>query len=148
MIFLDTGFLLALFSKEDLSHKRARQVIEGYQDRPLADLVLTTNHVVAETITLVRARSHRDPKVRHRIAVEVGRQLFAGHFGRIHQASDEEEQSAFALVEQHADKNYSFVDCLSFAIMKKLGITEAWGVDSDFIHHGFIVRPGPPPRPR
>ena len=143
MIFLDTGFLGALFSKEDVNHMRAREVIEAYEDQSLADLVLTTNHVVAETITLVRVRSHRDPRVRHQIAVQVGRRLFSGAFGRLHQATAEEERAAFAFFEQHADKSYSFVDCLSFVLMKRLGIDEAWAVDSDFTHHGFTVRPGP-----
>jgi len=145
VIFLDTGFLCALFSETDANHDRARQVVEAYRGRPLADVVVTTNHVVAETITLVRARSHRDARSRHRIAVEVGRKLFAGVFGRIHQATAEEERAAFMFLERRPDKSYSFVDCLSFVVMNRLGINEAWAVDSDFTHHGFVVTPGPPP---
>jgi predicted nucleic acid-binding protein len=37
------------------------------------------------------------------------------------------------------------VDCLSIVMMRKLGINEAWAVESDFTHHGFLVRPGPRP---
>lgn len=43
---------------------------------------------------------------------------------------------------RHADKNYSAVDCLSFVVMLKRGIQEAWGFDEHF-RHRFIVRPGP-----
>jgi predicted nucleic acid-binding protein len=34
------------------------------------------------------------------------------------------------------------VDCLSFVVMEKLGISEALAVDDDFTHH-FVARPGP-----
>jgi predicted nucleic acid-binding protein len=40
------------------------------------------------------------------------------------------------------DTGYSFVDCLSFVVMDKLGIREALSVDEDFKHR-FIVYPGP-----
>ncbi len=36
----------------------------------------------------------------------------------------------------------SFVDCLSFVVMKKLEIDEALAVNSDFTHR-FTTRPGP-----
>jgi predicted nucleic acid-binding protein len=104
--------------------------------------VVTTNHVVAETITLVRARGHRDPGASHRLAVEVGQKLFAGAFGRIHQATAEEERAAFAYLVRYGDKVYNFVDCLSFVIMEKLGIEVAWSVDDDF-NHRFRAVPGP-----
>ena len=53
-----------------------------------------------------------------------------------------EEKTAFAYLAKHADKEYSSVDCLSFVIMDKLGISEALAIDSDFTHR-FTVRPGP-----
>jgi len=66
----------------------------------------------------------------------------------VHHATPDEEQATFEYFERHADKDYSFVDCLSFVMMmRKLGINEAWAVDSDFTHHGFRVRPGLRPRP-
>lgn len=90
-------------------------------------------------------RGHRDPGVRHDLAVKIGRQLHAGLFGQVHHASAEEELEAFAYFERHRDKSYSIVDCLSFLIMEKRGIHEAWAVDEDFTHR-FTARPGPEPR--
>ncbi len=142
MIFLDTGFLFAFVSEDDADHSRVDAVLEEYRGRRLSEFVLTTNHVVAETITLCRNRGHRDPRLRHERAVRVGRQLRSGAFGRIHHATPEEEQTAFEYFEQHADKVYSFVDCLSFTIMEKLGIKEALAIDEDFTHR-FTARPGP-----
>jgi len=50
--------------------------------------------------------------------------------------------TAFAYFKRHQDQTYSFVDCLSFVVMEKLGIDEAPAVDSDFTHR-FTARPGP-----
>ena len=48
----------------------------------------------------------------------------------------------FALFVRGDDQSYSFVDCVSFVLMEKLGIREALAIDSDFTHR-FIARPGP-----
>ena len=142
MIFLDTGFLFAYMSEDDKNHDRVSAVVDDHRGRRLSDLLLTTNHVVAETITLLNARGHRDPAMAHDLAVRAGEQLFAGVFGNVHQATAEEEREAFAYFARHRDQRYSFVDALSFVVMEKLGIREAWAVDRDFTHR-FVARPGP-----
>lgn len=145
MIFLDTGFLYALFAEDDEHHVRVCEVLERYRGRRLADFVLTTNHVLAETITLTRSKGHPDPGVRHDRAVEIGRRLWAGRFGKIHRVTEEEELTAFDYFTKHRDKSYSFVDCTSFVVMERLGIREAFSVDSDFTHR-FTTLPGPLPK--
>ena len=59
MIFLDTGFVFALVYADDVHHARVREVLEKYRGRALADFVITTNHVVAETVTLLRMKAPR-----------------------------------------------------------------------------------------
>ena len=142
MIFLDTGFLFALFVKGDVNHLPVCEVFEACRGRKLDEVLLTTNHVIAETVTLLRKKSHPDPRTRHEIAVRVGVQLLAGKFARVHHCTGEEEHDAFAYLARHPDQSYSFVDCLSFVVMENLGIREAFAVDSDFTHR-FIARPGP-----
>jgi predicted nucleic acid-binding protein len=142
LTFLDTGFLYALIDADDANHARVRQVLERERGRRLFDSVITTNHVLAEVLTLLRTRGKQDLRSRHARAVEVGRQLYAGAFGRLHQVTPEEEHAAFEYFARHADKVYSFVDCVSFAVMEKLGIQIAWSVDSDFSHR-FTAVPGP-----
>ncbi len=145
MIFLDTSFLYALFTEEDVHHARVREVLEKYRGRKVSDMVLTTNHVVAETITLIRKKSHPDPAVRHAQAVVAGKKLFGEVLARIHQVTAEEEQAAFAYFTKHRDKDYSFVDCVSFVVMNDLDIEVAWSVDDDF-NHRFTAVPGPLPK--
>ncbi len=54
----------------------------------------------------------------------------------------EDQLEAFAYPKRHHDKDYSVADCLSFVVMLKLGIQEAWSFDEHFSHR-FVVRPGP-----
>jgi predicted nucleic acid-binding protein len=125
VIFLDTGFLFAHVSEKDKDHGRVNEVLEAHRGERLADFLVTMNHVVAETITLLSKRRRRDPLIRHDLAVKVGRQLHAGALAQVHHATVEEEREAFAYFERHRDKSYSIVDCLSFVVMENRGIREA-----------------------
>lgn len=58
MTFLDTGFLFALVSKRDAHHNRVVKVFRELQNRRLQDHLLTTNHVIAEAITLTLKIGH------------------------------------------------------------------------------------------
>jgi len=143
--FLDRGFVFALVYADDVNHVRVREVLDRYRDRPLADFVLTTNHVVAETVTLLRRKAGSDSRVRHTLAARTGERMLAGAFGKVHHTTVEEERAALAYSARHEDKVYSFVDCLSFVLMDRLGIREAFTVNGDFTHR-FVALPGPQPR--
>src|SRR5713226_3117542 len=93
------------------SRRRSLTNLQG----SLADHLLTTNHVIAETITLTR-------KIGHEKAVKVGDQLYGEKLARIHWATPDEERAAFDYFKRHQDQTYSAVDCLSFVVMEKLGI--------------------------
>ncbi len=53
----------------------------------------------------------------------------------------EDEQAAWALLVARPDKQYSFTDCTSFALMRRLGLTMALTLDTDFEREGFEVVP-------
>jgi predicted nucleic acid-binding protein len=139
VIFVDTGFFFAFFSAKDPDHDRAREVFESFKGQHLPSLLLTTDQVVSETITLCRKR------MGHEEAVFAGQHLYSERMAQIHRASFEEQLAAFRYFTRYSDKDYSMVDCLSFVVMEKLGIHEALAVDEDFTHR-FIARPGPRPR--
>ncbi|HEX9768995.1 MAG TPA: PIN domain-containing protein [Kiloniellales bacterium] len=136
MIFLDTGFLIALFNKRDNHHKRVLEVFGELRGKSLADELLTTDLVIIETITfLVR-------KVSHERSVYVGERLYSQNIARIYETRLEDHKPAFEYLKRHEDKKYSVVDCMSFVVMERLGLREALAVDSDFTH-SFVARPGP-----
>lgn len=140
MIFVDTSFLYPLFSARDLDHERVRKVLDELRASRTPEALLTTDWVIAETITLIRMTPPRS----HGAAVKAGEFLFSEALAQIHWVTPEEEKAAFAYFKKFQDKEYSFVDCLSFVVMEDLGLTEALSVDSDFTHR-FVARPGPRP---
>jgi uncharacterized protein len=124
-----------LASSKDEQHARVVEVFQTFQNVKLRDHLVTTNHVVAETITLTR-------KIGHDQATRLGDQLYGEKLASIHWTTADEERAAFDYFKRHRDQAYSLVDCLSFVVMDKLAIREALAVDSDFTHR-FIARPGP-----
>jgi predicted nucleic acid-binding protein len=80
VIFVDTGFLFALVSKRDVHHARVVEVLRAFKGLRLADHLLTSNHVIAEAITLTR-------KIGHDKAVKLGDELYNGKLARIHWAT-------------------------------------------------------------
>jgi uncharacterized protein len=139
VIFVDTSFWVALASEKDPDHERVRAVWRAFEARPLPVHLLTTNHVIFESVTLARRRIH------HAAGQGIGERLYGETLATIHWATPAEERGAFAYYRQHADKRYSAVDCLSFVVMEKRGIQLAWTLDADFTHR-FTARPGPRPK--
>jgi predicted nucleic acid-binding protein len=72
VIFVDTSFFIALLDPRDRNHTRARSALEGFGGRQLNDLLLTTNNVILERITLARYEAG------NRLAVRAGELLYAG----------------------------------------------------------------------
>jgi predicted nucleic acid-binding protein len=102
VILVDTSLFFPLLSARDRDHERVRAVFESLRGRRLADLLLTTNHVVGETITLARTRGDQA------FAVHVGEYLYSEKIARIHWTTSELERAAFAYFTKHRDKHYSF----------------------------------------
>lgn len=136
MIFIDTGFFLALFSRRDKHHERVSEVFERYRGWSLPQTFVTTDVVILEAITAARKR------VSHELAVFVGERLYSEKIARIYTTTLDEHKAAFDYLKKCSDQNYSAVDCLSFVVMEKLGIREAFALDEDFTHR-FVAIPGP-----
>ncbi len=106
MIFLDTSFLYPLFNVEDEDHDRVREVFEAHRGERLADFLVTTPHVIFETITLIRLGQRHgrpDSTTRHRQAVYAGERLLAGKLARVLRPTADDEQAAFDYFRKHGD---------------------------------------------
>lgn len=131
-VFIDTSAFYAANDPRDANHAAAvattrRLVQEGAQ-------TFTTNHVVAETHTLLLNRRGRD------VAVQVLDRIDASAT-RIIRATEGDERRARAIVHQHADKDYSLVDAISFAVMERMHLRRAWAYDQHFSQFGFTQVP-------
>jgi len=98
--------------------------------------VVTTNHVVGETWTLLRRRSG------HAAAVGFLHRLRALPATEIVNVDETTEAEAWRRLRSHAEREYSSVDATSFAVMRRRRIREALAFDGDFNAAGFVeVRP-------
>ena len=131
MKFVDTSFWVALLLARDRHHSDARSLWQG-------DLgpLLTTNHVVGETWTFLRRRAGHGAAVRFLDAVESSPRVVVTHAG------ESTEGEARRWLRRHDEREFSFVDAVSFAAMRRHRLTEALAFDGDFSAAGFIeLRP-------
>ncbi len=127
MIFVDTSFWVALRNRRDSSHGVARSLLAKHA----ADPLLTSNHVRGETWTFLRRRAG------HRSAVDFLDSIDRSPRLRLIQASEDVETTALRWLRRHDEREYSFVDAISFAIMRSLRIRDALAFDGDFTAAGY-----------
>jgi uncharacterized protein len=130
--FADTGFWFALQERRDRHHDDATSIVRAGVGR-----VCVSNHIVGETWTLLRRRA--------------GHTAAVGFLDRLAQLPELEvvhvdsatEAEAWRWLRRHGEREYSFVDATSFAVMRRRRIREALAFDGDFNAAGFVeVRPG------
>ncbi len=128
-IFVDTSAWYALQVTDDASHHRAREIFpklfKKYQN------FFTSNHIIGETYTLLRTSKGY---MAARRFLDIIRQSprIEDYF-----ATPQIEREAINLLHQYRDHPFSYVDGISFCIMKKEGIRDAFAFDSHFAIAGF-----------
>ena len=81
-------------------------------------------------------------RVGHAAAVVFGRRLLREGLTPVIPITAGDELKAWILFQRYSDKRFSFVDCTSFVLMKRLGIPAAFAFDEDFRQLGqWIVDP-------
>ena len=127
MRFVDSSFWIALTLKRDAHHDEALRLWEAG-----TGALLTTNHIIGETWTFLRRRDSHALAVRFRYRAAESSYLTAVH-------SDEDlEAEAWRWLRRHDERPYSFVDAVSFALMRRRRLREALAFDGDFSAAGFI----------
>jgi predicted nucleic acid-binding protein len=129
-VFVDTSAWFAYVNRPDPDHRAVREAIRAHDGR-----LVTSSYIFDEVVTLCRYR------LDHRAAVRAGNVLRDPESVDLIGITVEDEQAAWELFETRRDQEYSFTDCTSFVLMRRLGITVAIAVDDDFEHEGFRVLP-------
>jgi predicted nucleic acid-binding protein len=132
MVFVDTSFLFALADLRDRQHQTA-----GVLQREMAgEALYTTNHVAGECWTLVNRR------LGHRAALRVLNAVRNSPRYRFIEVGGGVEERAFDWLLRHDEREYSFVDAVSFEVMGERGIDVALAFDDGFEAAGFrTLRP-------
>jgi predicted nucleic acid-binding protein len=100
----------------------------GREERPL----FTSNFIVAETHALVLTRLGRY------IAVQA-LALIDESATTVIRVKKRDEDRGREIIATHTDKDYSYTDATSFAVMERLRIGEAFTFDPRFAQFGFAV---------
>jgi len=132
-VFVDTGAWFAVQASDDEWHGSAVGTLRALLAGPRA--LVTTDHVVGETYTLLRVVSGHAAAVRFLDYLEESRRL-----ERIFVDQDTEGR-ALRLLRQHADQDFSFVDATSFAVMRAEKVRHAFAFDHHFSIAGFLRVP-------
>jgi predicted nucleic acid-binding protein len=129
MVFVDTSAFFAWYVRRDSLHQIAVKRFRDIEDSRL----ITTNHVVEETLTLI-AR-----KVSYSFAGVIAERFYAPNPIDIVHTDRVDESAAITFFRKFSDQRVGFTDCISFAIMRRTGISTAFTFDRHFVDAGFKI---------
>ena len=129
-VFVDTSAFIALLDPRDDCHIQAVHIEQSLSSQ--AARLATTNFVLDETYTGLRGKIQHSAILRFRDSVRQSQRLSVV---RITEAIEEQAWEIFA---RYEDKDFSFTDCTSFAVMQQLGINIAFAFDERFEQFGFM----------
>jgi len=129
-LFVDTSAWFAFANRQDPQHANVGDVLNGFSGR-----VVTSNFIFDETVSLCLYR------LGHHVARAVGSVLMDPNEVDLVRVTAEDEHAAWELFSNRSDQRYSFTDCTSFVVMRRLALPKALALDSDFSAEGFSVVP-------
>ena len=100
--------------------------------------LLTSNYVLTETYTRIRYDDGHGKATRFHSLIQQA--IGAGRL-RLEWVTPAIHQEAWNIFQDYADQAFSLVDCASFVIARKAGVTECFSFDEHFNTMGFILRP-------
>jgi uncharacterized protein len=128
VIFVDSSAWFAVFSLRDINHSMATATIRSIQNN-----FVTSDYIVDETLTLLRARGEE-----HR-AIAFGNRVIEGGWAKIVRVEDADFAAAWTIFRTYHDKEWSFTDCTSRVAMERLGIQTAFAFDDHFQQFGTVT---------
>ena len=127
MIFVDTGAWFAAFVPNDPDHPAADKWLDS-NTQPL----ITTDYILDELLTLFKIRGEYER------ALRLGESLLAESVTQIEWVSQTDVREAWEVFRTYGDKGWSFTDCVSRAVMQRLGVQMAFSFDDHFHQFGTI----------
>lgn len=129
-VFVDSSVYLALLDEDDEHHRHATQILNQLAHERYRQF--TTNVLLIESHALILSVLGRTQAAQFLKDMQESKTVII----RV-RASDEER--AKQILFQYDDKDFSFADATSFAVMERLDIRLAFSFDRDFAQYGFTV---------
>jgi len=130
-VFVDTSAHFALANEKDIDHQSAKTCLKQLTDE--SAILIISNFIIAETYTLMLRKIGRNKSVQY-----INNLKETAEIVRI---SEDDEKKAWEIILKYNDKDFSYVDATSFALMERLGLVEAFAFDEHFDQYGFISVP-------
>lgn len=127
-VFADTFYFIALLSRSDAAHQRARVATKGQPST-----LVTTAWVLTELANSLAKHDTRAGFLNTLDALASNPMVVVlGHDERLYDAGIE-------LYRARPDNDWSLTDCVSFVVMKERGISDALTGDHHFEQAGFAA---------
>lgn len=127
MIFVDTGAWFASVVPSDSDHQNAILWLKNNRES-----LLTTDYVIDETLTLLRARGET------KRAIVLDEAFFSGKLATIYYLTENDINLTWGIFRNFCDKEWSFTDCSSKLVIEKLGIRKAFSFDNHFRQFSIV----------
>lgn len=108
-IFLDSNYWVALFNSNDALYPAARALARKL-DKEKSALIIS-NFIFLEVVTVLSQRRGKE------VAVAAGKYLFSDSIIRVH-IDASLQKDTWSIFQQMKEKNISFVDCSTIALMR------------------------------
>ena len=118
-LFVDTSMWYAAADKADASNLQAKSVLSG------GESLVTTDHVLIETWTLIRHRLGRRAAERFWEGLRIGA-------ASVESVGAADLEAAWEIGISYRDQDFSIVDRTSFSVMQRLGVERVASLDNDF----------------
>ncbi len=128
-IFLDTSAILALLDSDENNHLSAQRTWQILLNDETS--VMTTSYVLSESFALLQRRFGIG-------AVQALHQTIAPYPYVVWVENDLHLEGISAVLAANR-RSLSLVDCVSFAVMRRYGLTTAFAFDNHFIEQGFTL---------
>lgn len=128
-ILIDTGAWYALADTDDRHNVEASEFYRGQAGR--RDFV-TTDLIVAETWSLIASRGSRAAALNFWASFRESRTLLLP-------VEPSDLDVAWRIINDWSDQDFSFVDCATFALLERLGLTDVFAFDTHFLVYRYGV---------
>jgi len=130
-VFVDTSAFYAFLDTHDRNHEIAKKAWTEFLSQ--GELLVTSNYVIVETDALLRKRA----------GLAVVRKFHEDILPAITIAWVDQQIHASGVNATLAGSKGgpSLVDCVSFAMMRQLGLKDVFAFDSHFADQGFACKP-------
>jgi len=130
-VFVDTSAMYAVFDRDDVNHRRARDAWERLLQG--SENLLTSSYVLIETGALLQ----------HRLGLQAVRAFYDDVVPllTVEWVGEPVHRAAVSSLLTASRRSLSLVDCVSFQLMREASVQSAFCFDRHFREQGFLTLP-------